>query len=238
MKKDIFEVIHQHQVKATQAAAEELEGFASALRSGRAIVWLWRFVLRQYWLWTVIGALVLGLGFPIILVLWNNGIVNNLLAVLQDPSLYYSLDWERVDVMIFGAVVLCGPIAMFLALAVYRDLYIQSRREDAKLGEVARRGVIAAVLLAFLNVPGYLVFLFLDANAVSIFIKVPMLFIVAGASCGLWIAWQAWRETHKDAPFFPRYSLIWMLALMLCWAGLLAVFAPAGAGAPPGFTPH
>jgi hypothetical protein len=86
-----------------------------------------------------------------------------------------------------------------------------------------RRAAVIGAAIAFLNFPGYL------AVAIVHPPRVALLFLVAGATCGLWVGWHAWRATHLDAPRWPRFSLktLWLLAM--AWGALLVIFAPMGA---------
>jgi hypothetical protein len=81
--------------------------------------------------------------------------------------------------------------------------------------------MVLGVACAFLNLPGY---------AAGMYVGLPRLlalFVVAGATCGLWIAWQAYRNIHPEAGCFPQYRLSTLLMLVIAWGVVLALFTPA-----------
>jgi len=57
-------------------------------------------------------------------------------------------------------------------------------------------------------------------------LRIALLFVVTGATCGAWIAWQAYRERHPERGFFPRFSLRTLIVGAFSWGLLLAVYMP------------
>lgn len=86
-------------------------------------------------------------------------------------------------------------------------------------------GMWAGALLAFANLPGYFVAGILKQQPWW-GLKMALLFAVAGASSGMWIAWQAYRAVHPEKRFWPQYSLATLLIVVIAWGALMGVFAP------------
>ena len=82
----------------------------------------------------------------------------------------------------------------FLILfALLQPLYTSELKEPR-----FRSAAALGMGLSFLNLPGYLV-----ATFVPLF-HTFVLFLVSGATCGLWVGWQVWRSTHPEAGWLPH----------------------------------
>jgi len=209
---------------------KEVDTFMAALRERSLGSWAWAFLLRQYWLWAIGGSLVLGLTLPVLLVVWNGQGQVDLLP-MNGPTWQSKVTAQQMIegaiLLLAAAMIFCGPIAAVLALVVYAALRKHADVATASLHLIAKRGAIIAGLMAFLNVFGYLAVGFLPMDhPVPVWVRLPLLFIVAGVSCGMWIAWQAWRATRPTEPVLPRYSLSWLLMLVIGWGAVMAVYAP------------
>lgn len=213
-------------------ARGEVASFAEARKAGQFGSWVRAFLLRQYWAWAAVGSIVIGLTLPVLLVMWNaKGQLGDLLpgmgpVTVPRPATFLEVLGNTLGITVF-AVGLCGPPAAVFAVGVY--VYLRKYADDvgASLSALAQRGAIVAAGVAFVNVPGYLAIVFMPSeHPVPIVVRLGMLFIVAGVSCGMWIAWQAWRATRPTEPALPRYSLSWLLMLVIAWGAVMAVFAP------------
>lgn len=119
------------------------------------------------------------------------------------------------------ATFLCGPGAAVLAFLVFgylKRFQLRNRVEPARL---IWRGMGVGMAVSILNLPGFLAGLVLHSFSLTF-----LLFAVAGANCGAWIAWQAYRATEPAARFFPRFTLATLLALVFGWGVILALFMP------------
>lgn len=172
-----------------------------------------------------VGAVLIGVILPTLLVCWNCGSAGPQIHSPPAASLVELIaSWVRLT---FFAVMGCGPGAAILATVLYRNLKRGANEAETKLREVVDRGMFLGALMAFLNVPGYLCGAVLPRmNPGVLLLKMAALFVVAGASAGAWIGWQAWRATHPKEPFWPRYSLLTLLIVVIAWGALMGLFAP------------
>jgi hypothetical protein len=127
--------------------------------------------------------------------------------------------------LLFCTFFLCGPGALLLAYLMLLRL-----RRFAGLGESAERpaithGALWGTLIGFLDFPGYLALSFFAKDPYGL-LRVAVLFAVTGATCGAWVAWQAYRERHPERGFFPRFSLRTLVVGVLAWGVLLGLFFP------------
>lgn len=187
---------------------------------------------HQYWILSCAGALLIGVTFPTLLVCWNHAFnlrptgffgvepvidpdrVPTILARLQDAA--------GLEVM---AMTFCGPLAVIFAFVLY--LMLCGREyEGFDLRSLVKSGMSGGISCAFLNFPGYLSAALLDWTKIAVAaLQLIMLFAVAGATCGAWIAWQAYRRKHPDTGIIPAYRLVSLLQLILAWGFLLALFS-------------
>ncbi|HYF50669.1 MAG TPA: hypothetical protein VEJ63_14750, partial [Planctomycetota bacterium] len=115
------------------------------------------------------------------------------------------------------ATIFCGPGALIIGFLLYTFL---KGFEASVVRERILCSMWVGALLAFFNFPGYLALAFVDLS------RVVALFLVAGASSGAWLAWQAYRSQNPGAPIFPRFSLGTLMLIVLAWGALLLIFAP------------
>ena len=184
-------------------------------------------VESQCWLWALIGAVVIGVTLPTLLVCWNCGERGPLDfdPVPAVPGggvdwLHLVENWVGLQVV---ATIFCGPGAIILGWVLYTFCKKRCLDESKTLRDIVVFGMWFGGIAAFLNFPGLLSANLLRKNSI---VLVPLLFAVAGASCGAWVAWQAWRATHSQERFWPRFSLATLMIAVFAWGILLAVFAP------------
>ncbi|MCW8132023.1 MAG: hypothetical protein KIS92_16875 [Planctomycetota bacterium] len=134
--------------------------------------------------------------------------------------------WSLEDLVGLGffTIILCGPGALVLTYALFSALRAHLRSAPRTAAGCLLRAALQGGALAFLNLPGYLAFAFFQ-DPFSL-IRVGALFAVTGATSGLWIGWQAWREDRPQERAFPRFSLRTLVLLALAWGVLLALFMP------------
>jgi hypothetical protein len=184
----------------------------------------YRKLIDTYWLMSCVGAIVIGVTLPVLLVCWNCWRTGPLLPMDDDfasaggPPLIVVLD--RSAGLLFIATFCCGPGAVLLAVILHNVL---SAMKGGEPHEIMRKGALLGAVLAFLNVPGFMAGALLHGDYVGF--RLACLFLVSGATCGAWIAWQAYRSNNA-APLFPRYSLRTLLVIVFLWGLLLAIFAP------------
>jgi thioredoxin 1 len=195
---------------------------------------------RRYWLMACLGALVIGVTLPVLLVSWHTwprGPFAEFNANLNEntgpvPALSFGEFAHDCVGLQITATIFCGPGAMILALLMY--LYLRNSFPADAEARRMKVGIALGATLAFFNFPGYL------AGALfHSWLRLIALFIVAGATSGSWIAWQAHRARNDQAGILPRYTLKTLLVIVVVWGGLMAVFAPgaSGTGASTGLTP-
>ena len=89
-------------------------------------------------------------------------------------------------------------------------------------------GALWGMGLAFLNFPGLCVleFLYDEHEPIVSVLRVALLYVVAGSTCGMWIGWQAWRGFRPSEGFLPRFTLRTMLMIVMLWGTVLVAFQP------------
>ena len=185
---------------------------------------------RIYWLMACAGAIVIGVTLPTLLVCWNAS--TPLTSLILDgggpisPSIAQVMeDFILVEII---ATVGCGPGALCLGLLLYGRLSRRAKEQQTEASALIKRGLFFGMGLAYLNLPGYLAIIFMPSqdHPDIKFAKIMLLFAVSGASCGVWIAWQAYRSAHEGERFLPRFTLSTLMGLVFGWGLLMAVFAP------------
>ncbi|MCW8132018.1 MAG: hypothetical protein KIS92_16850 [Planctomycetota bacterium] len=126
--------------------------------------------------------------------------------------------------MMGASALACGTFSLFLAIMLKRHL-VNTCSEQTESKALERRSAKLGALVAFLNFPGYLALVLFPLQVRSFF-QVLLLFLVTGATCGLWIGWQAYRVYQPDLGFVPRFTLRTLMALVFAWGVLLALFSP------------
>lgn len=181
--------------------------------------------------WAALGALVIGVTLPTVLVWWNCGGLP-LRRMQKDPPTQTGnvQTWievsEDLAILELIATFFCGPGAVILSLVVFALTRRVTRNESSTLQTVILYGMGVGAGLAFSNVPGYFAGEFMHGETSTVGLKLGLLFLVAGASSGAWIAWQAYRAEHAEARFWPRFSLRTLTLAVIAWGALLGVFAP------------
>ena len=136
---------------------------------------------------------------------------------------------ERVlNFLILQALALlgCGPGAVMLALILMSFLALKTPQWSVKRSITS--GALWGVGLAFLNFPGLcvLAFLYDEHEPIVSVLRVALLYVVAGSTCGMWIGWQAWRGFRPSEGFLPRFTLRTMLMIVMLWGTVLVAFQP------------
>ena len=169
---------------------------------------MWRWLRDQYWILAAGGAILSGLTLPGILLAFNIGVGESLRLI------------SRVEFWLFIAFVATG--AFLLGLWLFYDLVRRWEWLNSRPPLLA--GAMLGVVLAFMNLPGYLAYELLKGD--FRIHRLIALFLVAGSTSGAWIAWQAYRTKKPEVPFWPQYSIRSLLLLIIAWGALLALFAP------------
>ena len=168
-----------------------------------------------YALEATMGSVPIGVTLPCILVS---------LRLINRPSVEGVIFIEFNPFAIFVcAVIFCGPGAIVLSLILLKILV--SKTTDWTLRQIICAGMFGGIAMAFCNLPGYLVIELLHGDT-FVLERVTLLFAVAGASCGMWIAWQAWRASHPKERFLPRFSLRTLMLLVFLWGIVMLAFQP------------
>ena len=164
-----------------------------------------------------VGSMIIGIAIPSLLVglrLSRKG--------LFDEKPEYLL--KNIGLLFVLGIAVCGPGAMLLSTLLLSKLSRPSvLRTQYKTMLTGAQGGIA---IAFLNVPGYFIAIVLR-NDTFVQLRVALLFVVSGCTCGLWVAWQAWRSSHPGERFLPRFTLQTLILLVILWGAVLVVFQPA-----------
>jgi hypothetical protein len=188
---------------------------------------------HQYWLLSCIGALLIGVTMPTLLASWNMGFNGKMTGgFLPDPEANTAKleqtvlnALQNIASLEFAAMIFCGPLALVFAFLLYLTLR-GKKYEQHTLRSLVIAGMIGGVACAYMNLPGYFAAALLDWSKLFVAaVQLIMLFAVAGATSGAWIAWQAYRRNHPEAGFIPPYRLSSLLALVLAWGFLLALFS-------------
>ncbi|MCW8132017.1 MAG: hypothetical protein KIS92_16845 [Planctomycetota bacterium] len=118
----------------------------------------------------------------------------------------------------------CGLFSFFIAFFFKRKI-LRDYGEQVELSVLERGAARLGAIVGFLNLPGYYAGFFFPSGWLSI-VRIFVLFVVTGVTCGLWIGWQAYRMYHPKEGIWPRFSLRTMMVLVLAWGLLLALFSP------------
>lgn len=190
---------------------------------------------RPFWrspnvAWALMGALFLGVVVPCTLTWWHLG-RGGLLFMLDDPSEPKPTDvgWlvEELVMLYLFAGMFCSPGALILGAFLFRTIEKHPYTLGGKSKAALIIGTLMGAAIAFMNLPGYMAIgFFKDKLDPAPWLRLAALFLVTGATCGAWIAWQAYREKNPAEPFFPRYSLRTLMLLVFAWGFLAALFMP------------
>ncbi|MEI6233975.1 MAG: hypothetical protein WCT04_13040 [Planctomycetota bacterium] len=130
---------------------------------------------------------------------------------------------EEFVILLVAGTIFCGPGASVLSSILL--LILERRSLVWTLQQTMWGGVLGGIAMAFLNVPGYMVGFILEDDP-YVYSRVTLLFAVAGSTCGLWIAWVAWRSQHPGERFLPRFSLRTLIVVVLLWGAVMLAFQP------------
>ena len=189
--------------------------------------WLKFFSLRFRAIYALAGALIIGVLLPCVFTWWHTHGLYLGFKDVDNPAKAPELGLEPLLHLLLLAGLFCGPGALILGLILMAFQRQDAARLEDDEGNFIWRGAWAGVGLAYLNFPGYFsVFLFERGIEAAAF-RTGTLFFVTGATCGAWISWQAYKESHPERGFLPRFSLRTLLLLTFGWGGLLWLFMPA-----------
>jgi hypothetical protein len=183
--------------------------------------------VRGRWFHAMLGAIVLCVLVPCLLT-WARlqGVPFNPNATHPNaPSGFDEWNAGQLAVLSFFTFILCGP-----GTVVIGGILMHSLRKSRALALDEERGSITEGALrggtwGFLNLPGYFALTFHGGEFMGL-LRVGVLFAVTGASCGAWIAWQAYRERHPARGFLPRFSLRTLIVAVFAWGTLLGLYFP------------
>ena len=130
-------------------------------------------------------------------------------------------NWVIIELM---ATLLCAPGAIVLTNLLRSHCRDVLRRKKSPRA-VHWSGMLTGSMLAFLNFPAYGAYTYIEDQSHPL-LKLALLFIIAGATSGIVVSWQAWREVNPDEGYWPRFSLGSLMIAVIAWGALLAVFAP------------
>jgi hypothetical protein len=176
------------------------------------------------------GSLIIGVTLPVLLTCWHTWPGGpGMVSMMGDVDLQQYRDggigqflWLSAVLQV-TALILCGPGAVILAAVIYanfREMYEHDDKVQSRQTPPFISMMLVGTVAAFLNLPAYASAEFVQPA------RMIILFIVAGATCGLWIGWQAWRATHPEERWLPKFSLATLLLLAIAWGGLMLIFAP------------
>ena len=172
------------------------------------------------------GSVLIGVTLPVLLCLWTlSGEAMHPKGGAKPDLSLDTIAGEAVGLELI-AVMFCGPGAIILGLLLYWHLCHKSKvmTEDELIHGSMWRGA----LIAFLNLPGFFALILLNDSPQLAVIRIISLFLVAGATSGMWVAWQVCRKNNPLCGFIPRYRLSTLMGVVFAWAVLLALFAPHG----------
>lgn len=170
----------------------------------------------RYYGAAALGSVAIGILLPFFLVC---------LRLMGKPqsAAHQFVDWGLDS--LFVAMFFCGPGAFLLALVLFKVLMLESQARNWSQARTFVWGAVLGPVFATINFPGYFVGDVLKADD-FIFERVMLLFAVAGTTCGLWVAWQAWRASHRHEKFLPRFSLRTLMLMVVLWGCAMLAFQP------------
>ena len=174
------------------------------------------------------GALALGVLVPSVLTWMARSGTDYPIELIDDGTTTAKWEYWNVDSLfqlMFMALAFCGPGIVIITLILYVGFRKGRSVQQDDEGPAMRTGVICGAAISWLNFPALLVRIFLDQYPLAT-LRVIVLFLVTGATCGGWIAWQAYREAHPERRWFPRFTMGTLLVLTLSWGLLLMIFMP------------
>ena len=186
-----------------------------------------KYKMTPQFCWAIGGVLVVGIFVPCLLT-WLHA-HGGLFPFLDFPdSDVVRTPWNPTDLALLQLVALvgCGPGALLLTMGLFAAARKSPRLAEPRENEIMRLGALSGALLSFANFPGYLSGVFYSSETYLTILRIGLLFAVTGATCGAWIAWQAYRERHPERGFLPRFSLRTLIAGAFSWGLLLFVFMP------------
>lgn len=129
--------------------------------------------------------------------------------------------------IVITAAILTGPGILILGnilLAILRHAP-SLKKKSTKLCTLIASGAVFGAITSIANIPGYLgaIYLERDSNPIP---RLAVVFVVTGALCGTWIAWQVFKERHPGHGFLPEISDRMRAALVVSLLILGVIFFP------------
>lgn len=168
-----------------------------------------------YYIWAALGSILIAVTLPVLLVA---------LRVCIHPQRSGEDAVAMLLAMVAGAAFLCSPLTIILSSVLL--MMLAQSKEVRTMKQTIQAGAIRGVGMAFLNLPGYFSAAFMIRDDSFAVLRMILLFIVAGSSCGVWIGWQAWRVRNPGERFFPRFTLQTLLLFVFLWGGVMLAFQP------------
>ncbi len=162
--------------------------------------------------WACLGAIILGVTLPVLLVLLH-GLTHA--TPQSNPE-------QEAFVLFVLATIFCSPGALVISLVVWA-LCLEKALSASAPKSLISYGAIVGCCAGFFNLPGYMSMELLRDDKLGEVLLLA-LFVVAGSSAGAWIGWQAWRARHPGQHFFPQFSLRTLMLLVFFWGALLLLF--------------
>ena len=133
--------------------------------------------------------------------------------------------FNELFMLMFLALLFCAPGAAILSSILYFIFRKIKAVELDSEGSAIKTGLIVGAFTSVLNFPGFFSYAVLERYP-QVGLRIGLLFVVTGATCGAWTAWQTYREAHPERKFLPRFTMMTLLVFALGWGVLLMVFMP------------
>ena len=180
------------------------------------------FSLRGRMLPAIGGTVALGLALPILMLWWHFRGTAAAFVRGGPPE-----EWNiHAFFFLLGHAASVGSwIAAAFSIVLLRTL--RRYTEVNRFGEdpVIIIGAGAGMLASLLGMPSYFAIRFPAPSALDE-VRFLFLLLATGATCGAWIGWQAYRERWRARGPLPRFSLLSLIVLTLCWGALVGLYAP------------
>ncbi|MEI6233977.1 MAG: hypothetical protein WCT04_13050 [Planctomycetota bacterium] len=162
----------------------------------------------------VLGSIIMGAIMPSLLVI---------LRLQGSPLLKRETIYFLPLFVVVSATIGCTPGAVVLSLLLFFRL--EKHSAQLTLRKLVIKGVQDGAIMAFFNLPGYLALVFFWEENFAV-ARLVLLFIVAGSSCGMWVAWHVWSAWRPGERYWPRFSLGTLMIVVLLWGAAMLAFQP------------
>ena len=174
------------------------------------------------------GALVLAVLVPCVIIWLCDGGDPRFQTAPYNPGDFIASRFRTIECLLslcVYATIFCGPFTASLGFGLYWLLVGSDRARKNEERDILLIGALSGCFIGYLNLPIFAAASFLNGKGWEA-PQEAMLFVVSGATCGAWIAWQAFREVQPGRGFLPRFSLRTLILLVLAWGALLALLLP------------